>query len=49
MHKKHQLYQEIMSLLSYLTPGLIPFFLNKKFKDFSKAFKDTFPIFQGLH
>ena len=24
-------------------------FLNKKFKDFSRTFKDTFPIFQGLH
>ena len=23
-------------------------FLNKKFKDFSRTFKDTFPIFQGL-
>ena len=28
--------------------GLYPF-LNKKFKDFSRTFKDTFPIFQGLH
>ena len=27
--------------------GLYPF-LNKKFKDFSRNFKDTFPIFQGL-
>ena len=24
-------------------------FLNKKFKDFSRTFKDTFPIFQGLY
>ena len=24
-------------------------FLNKNFKDFSRTFKDTFPIFQGLH
>ena len=24
-------------------------FLDQKFKDFSKTFKDTFPIFQGLH
>ena len=24
-------------------------FLNKKFKDFSRTFRDTFSIFQGLH
>ena len=24
-------------------------FLNKQFKNFSRTFKDTFPIFQGLH
>ena len=24
-------------------------FLNKKFQDFSRTFKDTFPIFQGLY
>ena len=24
-------------------------FLNKKFMDFSRTFKDTFPIFQGLY
>ena len=24
-------------------------FLNKNFKDFSRTFKDTFRIFQGLH
>ena len=24
-------------------------FLDKKFKNFSRTFKDTFPIFQGLH
>ena len=24
-------------------------FLNKKFKNFSRTFKDTFPIFQGRH
>ena len=24
-------------------------FLNKKFKNFSRTFKNTFPIFQGLH
>ena len=24
-------------------------FLNKNFKDFSRTFKDTIPIFQGLH
>ena len=30
------------------TQGSYPF-LNKKFKDFSRTFKDTFPIFQGLY
>ena len=50
MHKKYQLHASgNQPLLSYQTPGLVPFFLNKKFKDFSKAFKDTFPIFHGLH
>ena len=29
--------------------GFRPFFAQKKFKDFSRAFKDLFPIFQGLH
>ena len=28
---------------------VVDLFLNKKFKDFSRTFKDTFPIFQGLH
>ena len=28
---------------------VVDHFLNKKFKDFSRSFKDTFPIFQGLH
>ena len=28
--------------------GFVPF-LNKKFKEFSRTFKETFPIFQGLH
>ena len=31
-----------------LKKGSYPF-LNKKFKDFSRTFKDTFPIFQGFH
>ena len=31
-----------------LKQGLYPF-LDQKFKDFSRTFKDTFPIFQGLH
>ena len=30
-------------------PRVRTVFLNKKFKDFSRTFKDTFPIFQGLH
>ena len=29
--------------------GFRPFFAQKKFKDFSRAFKDLLPIFQGLH
>ena len=29
--------------------GFIYPFLNKKLKDFSRTFKDRFPIFQGLH
>ena len=50
MHKKYQLHASgNQPLLSYLTPGLVPFFVNKKFKNFSKAYKDTFPIFHGLH
>ena len=32
-----------------LSIGVCTLFLNKKFKDFSRTFKDTFPIFQGLH
>ena len=28
--------------------GFVPF-LNKKFKEFSRTFKETFPVFQGLH
>ena len=28
---------------------VVDLFLNKKFKDFSRTFKDPFPIFQGLH
>ena len=32
----------------YRPQGTRPF-LNKKFKDFSRTFKNTFPIFQGLH
>ena len=29
--------------------GFIYPFLKKKLKDFSRTFKDRFPIFQGLH
>ena len=32
----------------YRPQGTYPF-LNKKLKDFSRTFKNTFPIFQGLH
>ena len=32
----------------FLLTRFVPF-LNKKFKDFSRTFKDTFRIFKGLH
>ena len=32
----------------YYNQGSYPF-LNKKLRDFSRTFKDPFPIFQGLH
>ena len=35
-------------VIYYYLQGSYPF-LNKKFKNFSRTFKDTFPIFQGRH
>ena len=32
----------------FIKTGFVPF-LNKKFKEFSRTCKETFPIFQGLH
>ena len=53
--KKCRLFSQVMNrcpkgdiLMYLLTTGFVPFF-NKKFKDFSRTFMDTNPIFQGLH
>ena len=44
--------KEIWPLRGFFTVSLIQGsypFLNKQFKNFSRTFKDTFPIFQGLN
>ena len=41
------IFKIIDSLMKYMQGSYA--FLNKNFKDFSRTFKDTFPIFQGLH
>ena len=40
--------QTCVSSNSHWNQGSYPF-LNKKFTNFSRTFKDTFPIFQGRH
>ena len=37
-----------VEFVAALRQGSYPF-LNKKFTNFSRTFKDTFPIFQGRH